>query len=166
MNRAYGQRASEISQASSISPQTRSRYGVFSSRAGSDSTSIWAAATSGPAAIAVHLLACLLAKMWDGPEATAIWVEIVKRRKELVWAEMDETSSCKMTTLAAARQTITRAQLAEWDASARSWLRTADAIKNLQRKQLMLIIDNLRGSVNKMNDTYESVMAAWKNTLN
>lgn len=87
LTRAYGQRASEISRASSVSPQTRSRYGVFSSQVGSDATSIWAAATSGSAAIAVHLLACLLAKMWDGPEATAIWVEIVQRRKEMIRAE-------------------------------------------------------------------------------
>lgn len=165
VTRAYGQRASEISQASSVSPQMRSRYGVFSSRVGSDATSIWAAATSGPAAIAVHLLACLLARMWDGPEATAIWAEIVQRRKELIRLEMDENSITEMTTLAAARQDITRAQLAEWDASARSWLRTADTVKSRQQKQLMLIIDNVKGSVNKMNDTYESVLAAWKNSL-
>ncbi|CAF9936138.1 MAG: hypothetical protein HETSPECPRED_010027 [Heterodermia speciosa] len=165
VTKAYGQRASEISQESSVSPQTRSKYGVFSSRVGSDATSIWAAATSGPAAIAVHLLACLLAKMWDGPEATAIWAEIVQRRKELIRLEMEENSITEMTTLAAARQDITRAQLAEWDASARSWMRTADQVKSRQQKQLMLIVDNVKGSVNKMNNTYESVLAAWKSSL-
>ena len=77
VNRAYGLRASEISQSSSISPQTRRKFGVFSSRVGSDATSLWAAATSGSAAIAVHLLACLLARIWEGPEATSIWVEII-----------------------------------------------------------------------------------------
>ena len=165
VTRAYGQRASEISQISSISPQTRSKYGVFSNRAGSDATSVWAAATSGPAAIAIHLLACLLAKMWDGPEATAIWAEIVHRRKESVREEMNANNIVEMATLAAAQQDISRAQLAEWDASARSWLRTADAVKIRQQKQLMLIIDNIKGSVNKMNDTYESVLKAWKNSL-
>ena len=165
VTKAYGQRASEISQASSVSPQTRSKYGVFSSRVGSDATSIWAAATSGPAAIAVHLLACLLAKMWDGPEATAIWAEIVQRRKELIWLEMEENGITETTTLAAARQDITRAQLAEWDASARSWMRTADKVKSRQQKQLMLIVDNVKGSVNKMSNTYESVLAAWKSSL-
>ncbi|KAL8783121.1 MAG: hypothetical protein Q9195_009483, partial [Heterodermia aff. obscurata] len=165
VSRAYGQRASEISQASSVSPQMRSKYGVFSSRVGLDATSIWAAATSGPAAIAVHLLACLLARMWDGPEATAIWAEIVQRRKELIWLEIEENNITEMTTLAAARQDITRAQLAEWDASARAWLRTADTVKNRQQKQLLLIVDNVKGPVNKMKDTYESVLAAWKNSL-
>lgn len=165
VTKAYGQRASEISQASSVSPQMRSKYGVFSSRVGSDATSIWAAATSGPAAIAVHLLACLLARMWDGPEATAIWAEIVQKRKDLARLQMDEGNIIEMATLAAARQDITRAQLAEWDASARSWLRTADTVKNRQQKQLMLIVDNVKSSVNKMNDTYESVLAAWKNSL-
>ena len=165
VSRAYGQRASEISRASSISPQTRSRYGVFSSQVGSDATSIWAAATSGSAAIAIHLLACLLAKMWDGPEATAIWVEIVQRRKELIRAELDATDIVQMATLAAAQQDITQAQLAEWDASARSWLRTADRVKYTQQKQLMLIVDNVKGCVNKMSDTYESVLTAWKHSL-
>ena len=162
---AYGQRASDISQASSVSSQTRSKYGVFSSRVGSDATSIWAAATSGPAAIAVHLLACLLAKMWDSQEATAIWVEIVQRRKESILAEMDVKNIAQMATLAAAKQDITRTQLREWDASARSWLLTADKIKNRQQKQLMLILDNIRSSVNKMSDTYESVLTAWQNSL-
>lgn len=163
--RAYGQRASEISQASSVNPQIRSKYGVFSSRVGSDATSIWAAATSGPPAIAIHLLACMLARIWDGPEATSIWAEIVQRRKELIFAEMDCKNIIEMTTLAAAKQDITRAQIAEWDASARSWLRTADAVRTRQQKQLMLILDNVKGSVNKRSDTYESVITAWKDSL-
>lgn len=165
LTRAYGQRASEISQTSSVSPQTRVKYGVFSSRVGSDATSIWAAATSGPAAIAVHLLACMLARMWDGPEATSIWAEIVQRRREIVHAEISQNNIIEMATLAAAKQDITRAQIAEWDASARSWLRTADAVKSFQQKQLTLIIDNVQGSVNKMSDTYDSVVTAWKNSL-
>lgn len=165
VTRAYGQRASEISRASSVSPQARSRYGAFSSQVGSDATSIWAAATSGSAAIAVHLLGCLLAKMWDGPEATAIWVEIVQRRKELIRAEMDATNIAQMVTLAAAQLDITQAQLAEWDASARSWLRTADRLKIRQQKQLMLIVDNVKGCINTMSDTCESVLSAWKNSL-
>ena len=74
---AYGERASEISQSSFMTLQSRSKYGVFESRVGADATSIWAAATSGHGAIAVHLLACLLARIWEGPEATAIWVQII-----------------------------------------------------------------------------------------
>ena len=164
--RAYGQRASEISQVVSLTPAARKQYGPFSSHAGSDATSIWAAATSGrPTAIAAHLLACFLARIWDGPEAISIWVELVRRRKEIIKAEFDQTSLINLAALEAARQEITRAQIAEWDASARSWLQTADSVKGRQYKQLKLITDNLHAPVNKIPDTYNSVVAAWKNSL-
>lgn len=162
---AYGQRASEISQSSSIDPPIRSSYGVFASRVGTDATSLWAAATSGQAAIAVHLLACMLAKMWEGSEATSIWAEIVKRRKEEVITELERNNAVNMATLAAARQDLTRTQTAEWDASARAWLRAANAVKTKQQRQLMLILDNLQLPVNQTADTYESVIKAWTNAL-
>lgn len=163
--RAYGQRASEISQSSSIDPQIRSSYGVFASRVGTDATSLWAAATSGQAAIAVHLLACMLAKIWEGSEATSIWVEIVKRRKEEVIAEFERNNPVNMATFAAAKQDLTRTQMAEWDASARAWLRAANAVKSKQQRQLMLILDNVQLPVNQTADTYESVTKAWTNSL-
>ncbi|KAM0797958.1 hypothetical protein BDR22DRAFT_881872 [Usnea florida] len=163
---AYGQRASEISQVVSLTPSARKNYGAFSCLAGSDATSIWAAATSGrPTAMAAHLLACFLARIWDGPEAISIWVELVRRRKEIIKAKHSQSNLIDLVALEAAKQEITRAQIAEWDTSARSWLRTADTVKNVQYKQLKLIIDNLKTPVNKIPDTYESVMAAWKNSL-
>ena len=163
---AYGQRASEISQVVSLTPSARKNYGAFSGLAGSDATSIWAAATSGrPTAMAAHLLACFLARIWDGPEAISIWVELVRRRKEIIKAKDSQSNLIDLVALEAAKQEITRAQIAEWDTSARSWLRTADTVKNVQYKQLKLIIDNLKTPVNKIPDTYESVMAAWKNSL-
>jgi hypothetical protein len=55
---------------------------------GLDGTSIYAAATSGSKVIALHLLACMLARAWPGPEATAIWVELVASRK----SELETTS--------------------------------------------------------------------------
>ncbi|KAL1883294.1 hypothetical protein Daus18300_000352 [Diaporthe australafricana] len=59
--KAYGQRASEIMSASSKdSPPS---IGIFAQHAGIDDASIWAGATSGPGAIQVHLLACMLARM-------------------------------------------------------------------------------------------------------
>lgn len=163
--KAYGQRASEISQSSSIEPQIRSTYGVFASRVGTDATSLWAAATSGQAAIAVHLLACMLAKIWEGSEATSIWVEIVKRRKEEISDEFEQVNVASMASLAAAKQELTRSQMAEWDASARAWLRAADAVKMKQQRQLMLILDNIQMPVNRTTDTYGSVMKAWTNSL-
>lgn len=78
---------------------------------------------------------------------------------------MDTTNIVQMVTLAAAQQDITQAQLAEWDASARSWLRTADRVKYREQKQLMLIVDNVKGCINTMSDTYESVLTAWTNSL-
>ena len=163
--KAYGRRASEISESTSIDSQGRSQYGVFASRAGVDATSLWAAATSGGCAIAVHLLACMLARIWDGPEATSIWLEVVKSRRQEIITPFEHGIECHINLLHAARQELSRHQIREWDASARAWLRVADSAKHIQQKQLMLIIDNLGKPVNKKTDTYSSVMEAWKNSL-
>ncbi|KAL8730471.1 MAG: hypothetical protein Q9181_004659 [Wetmoreana brouardii] len=165
LTKAYGTRASEIAQALSLDDRGRKSYGVFASRAGPDATSLWAAATSGTSAISVHLLACLLARIWDAPEAISIWVEVIKKRKEEIIAEFDETDIAHLATLAAARQDLPRAQIAEWDDSARAWLRIADTVKNKQQKQLMLILDNVQVPVNGKTDTCASVMEAWINSL-
>jgi hypothetical protein len=163
--KAYGQRASEISKASSIDAEARAAYGVFASRVGADATSLWAAATSGSSAIAVHLLACMLARIWEGPEATSIWVEITEKRKQEVKDDFEQNNVSDMATLAAAQQDLTRSQISEWDASARAWLRVADAEKCRQQKQLMPILENIQIPVNKKTETYSSVISAWKNAL-
>ncbi|KAG6990912.1 hypothetical protein G7Y79_00060g092160 [Physcia stellaris] len=133
VTKAYGQRASEISQASSVAPRCEANT-AFSRAVGYRGS---------------------FTRMLVGKD----------KRKMSVRSEMDEGNIIEMATLAAARQDITRAQLAEWDASARAWLRTADTVKNRQQKQLMLIVDNVKSSVNKKNNTYESVLSAWKNSL-
>ncbi|KAL9607957.1 MAG: hypothetical protein Q9167_007180 [Letrouitia subvulpina] len=80
--RAYGLRATEIAD---LSPQGSTDDGAFQDWTGADATSIWAAATSGREAIAMHLLACMLARVWSASEATSIWDEIVEvRKKELM----------------------------------------------------------------------------------
>ncbi|KAK2613459.1 hypothetical protein N8I77_000372 [Diaporthe amygdali] len=66
-----------------------------------------------------------------------------------------------MRTMVAVKQQIDRAQLAEWDASARAWLRIADIAKNLQHKQLLLILGNLDKVVNSKPVLYDSVIKAW-----
>jgi hypothetical protein len=83
-----------------------------------------AAVTSGKRAIAMHLLGCMLSKIWKGPEAISVLVELVARRKSEISACLDEGNLTMQTTasLMAARQEITRANLAAWDASARAWL--------------------------------------------
>ena len=86
---------------------------------GADGTSIWAAATSGPAAVAVHLLACLLARMWSSPEATSIWSELVAERKALLQARLQE-QEFPMSMVTASQIEIERHKLIEWEGSARS----------------------------------------------
>ncbi|KAL8949967.1 MAG: hypothetical protein Q9222_003961 [Ikaeria aurantiellina] len=165
LTKAYGTRASEIARALSLDEQDRKNYGVFASRAGADATSLWAAATSGTSAISIHLLACLLARIWDPPEAISIWVEIVKKRRDEIAADFDDTDIAHLATLAAARQEFPRTQIADWDASARAWLRIADKVKIEQQKQLTLILDNIQVPINRKLETYVSVMEAWSNSL-
>ncbi|KAL8750820.1 MAG: hypothetical protein Q9184_006282 [Pyrenodesmia sp. 2 TL-2023] len=163
--RKLGALFEKIAQALSLDDQGRKSYGVFANQAGPDATSLWAAATSGGGAISVHLLACLLARIWDAPQAISIWVEIIKKRKEEVNADFEECNIGHMATLQAARQDFPRAQIADWDDSARAWLRSANEVKKKQQTQLMLIIDNVHVPVNCELDTYVSVMDAWTKSL-
>lgn len=161
---SYGKRASEIADDPSLVSSFTRLDRVFEEHAGVDGTSIWAAATSGNGAIAVHLLACMLARMWSGPQATSIWVELVdERKKEL--ARSDPSEPLHISTVSAAEIVLSREQLAEWDNSARSWLRTADDVMKLKQKQLVLIIRNVNMPVGNGGSTHRSVLAAWVNAL-
>lgn len=124
--KAYGRRVSEISASPANNPKGSRLDGVFEAQVGADGTSIWAAATSGKAAMAIHLLACMLARLWPKSEATAIWVELVEDRKRQIREIHDGTEPSHFAPLAASEQSITRKELAEWDASARAWLEIAD----------------------------------------
>ncbi|KAI0380681.1 hypothetical protein F5Y04DRAFT_271361 [Hypomontagnella monticulosa] len=159
--RAYGERVSEIAKSPSLVAEAESVRGIhslFADKIGIDGTSIWAAATSGNEAICVQLLACILARFWPSPEAVSIWSEILERRKLELSRSEDEFDFPQ---IAAMQANVTRDQLAEWDASARAWIRSADAVKNKQQTQLRLIIDNVDVHVNTAGDTYDSVMEAW-----
>lgn len=156
---AYGKRASEVSASPDINPRGSSKDGVFEHQVGADGTTIWAAATSGPSAIAAHLLACMLARIWPPEESTSLWVEIVlERQKEIEATGASQT----LMTRYAAQQHVSRQELAKWDASARAWLRSADQAKYRHQTQLMLIFKNVNLSVNTSMKTYDSVMQAWK----
>ena len=158
--RAYGHRVSEIASARAVNPKGTKADGVFADQVGVDGTSIWAAATSGPESIAVHLLACMLARIWTGPEATSIWVELVSdRKKELEKA--NESDLGYLSSLAASQINLSRIQLAEWDASARAWLRAADEGMLRKQKQLMLVLNNVHLPVNNKMSVYQSVVQAW-----
>jgi hypothetical protein len=66
---------------------------MFSDWVGVDGTSIWAAATSGLSAISVHLLACMIARMFTGSESTSIWHELVEKRKDQLLKSIDGVSA-------------------------------------------------------------------------
>ena len=118
--RAYGTRASEIAGDSTLNPYENISAGPFSGHVGVDATSIWAAATSGRGALHVHLLACLLARVWSGPEAISIWSELVATRSALLKERVRKSDEFSVATVTASQIEVSREKLAEWDASARS----------------------------------------------
>lgn len=162
--KAYGLRASEIAQSPLINPKGSKAYGAFEEHIGVDGTSIWAAATSRKGAVAIHLLACMLARIWPAAEAVGIWEQMLEeRQKELTtW---DESGAIPLRSLATGQITLSRDELTEWDASARAWLRAADIAKRSNQTQLMLIVENLNIPVNKDMNVYGSVMEAWKTAM-
>ncbi|EGX43301.1 hypothetical protein AOL_s00215g37 [Orbilia oligospora ATCC 24927] len=166
--KAYGIRATEIiefhDKQLSSNPGGKSDYGPFTPYVGVDGTSIWAAATSSGAAIAMHLLACLLGVAFTAEEAIAIWVQIVEARKEEV-LKSDPGDIYGLRTLAASTWDISRQDLANWDASARAWIRSANTAKELQCYQLRLIIDNINLPVHTSLDAYRSVIETWQTCL-
>jgi hypothetical protein len=163
--KAYGLRASEIA-AYAKEHFAEPSESIFAEHNGIDGTSIWAAATSSPAAIHVQLLACMLARVWKVQQATSVWYELVKDRRKEIAGKYEEGETLRFATLTAAAQaSISRSNLAEWDASARAWLRTADRVKSRAQRQLMLIVANMNISVSSDMAVYSSVMTAWKSAL-
>lgn len=162
---AYGTRSSEIARSSAANPQGDSSHGAFAELIGADATTPWAAATSGWTSIQCHLLACLLARIWDSSEATSIWVEIVAARKEELKKRLAQQGELEQEVLFVVDEDISRTDLLDWDASARAWMRVADKVMAKQQTQVRLIVDNLSISVNAKPNTYESVMEAWSSAM-
>ncbi|KAL9079923.1 MAG: hypothetical protein Q9157_001215 [Trypethelium eluteriae] len=162
--RAYGSRASEIIRSPLAVSQSSANAALFQDWIGADGTTIWAAATSGSEAIAVHLLACMLARIWTASEATAIWDEIIQARKHEL-SQNDPAAPLNISSVAASRVDITREQMAAWDASARSWLSMADGVKRREQKQLMLLTKDIGVPINQKMNVYSSVMDAWKTAM-
>lgn len=102
--------------------------------------------------------------MFSVSEAVSIWDEIVEtRKKEMSQVSVDEP--LKLAHVLASQVVIERHHLAEWDNSARAWLRRADEAKNKEQTQLMLILNNLSMAVNAKISTYASVISAWTTAL-
>lgn len=163
---AYGNRVSEICQKAKITPQDRERHGIFAQYCGTDSSSLWAAATSGTNAIAIHLLACILAEAFTGSQSVALWYQLIERRKaEIEATTKDATSIEDMAKAFACKQEFSRDELASWDNSARSWVQTANKKTKEQRSRALLYTDKTGLAVNKNSDPYHSVMIAWKDAM-
>ncbi|KAF7505900.1 hypothetical protein GJ744_012435 [Endocarpon pusillum] len=135
---------------------------IFTEYTGIDGTSIWAAATSGREALCMQLLACMLARFWSAPEAISIWCELIECRKRNLSSTESQQDIHEVIALQA---NLSREAIAEWDASARSWLRTADAAYAKQHAQLRLIAENIQVDVSTKANTYESVLDAWTSAM-
>ncbi len=61
----------------------------------------------------------------------------------------------------AAQQDITRAELARWDASARSWLLCGDEVRCFEQTQFRLIIKDSGMWASSIGNTYQNVMDVW-----
>ena len=162
---AYGKRVSEIVRTPGINPSGRTSHGPFEKFVGADGTSLWAAATSGVAAIGVYLLSCLLARTWDAKESISLWVELVASRKKEVEEAFQNNYIVSSASLMSARQDINREDLARWDHSTRSWLRRADQAKAWEQQQLALILKNVSLSVAGQDSTYASVIEVWRQAM-
>ncbi|TGO52449.1 hypothetical protein BCON_0141g00210 [Botryotinia convoluta] len=165
--RAYGTRVSELCEIERLNPTGKSRHGLISNHVGADSTSIWAAVTSGDGAIAVHLLACMIARIFTGPQAISLWMALIEKRKEEIEEGIANTTDQVKAIAAAcaAQQEIRQEEIADWDSSARSWIQSADLVKLKEQSRAMLMTDSSSLEVNSESDTYRSVMQGWKDVM-
>jgi hypothetical protein len=163
--KAYGQRVSEILQMPGVNPIGSEADGPFRDYVGADCTSLWAAATSGVPSLGVHLLACMLARDWDGPQATAIWVELIERRSFEILKNLQENHNVSVESITAARQDFSRQELGEWDMSVRSWLGQADKALEKERDQFLLIAKNVSLSIGNNKDPYTNIIPAWTQAM-
>ena len=164
---AYGKRVSEICEKRHIDTEERNQYGLFSQFAGADSASLWAAATSGTSAISVHLLACMIAGLFNSTQSIALWLQLIETRKseiqDTINQEMDQVKVIAKALVT--QQEFTRDELAAWDNSARSWINTAHLATAEQRRTALLYADNTGIAVNTSSDPYNSVITAWKDAM-
>jgi len=166
--KAYGQRASAISESPDVNPKGTRDHGPFQEYIGLDGSTVWAAATSGDEAIAVHLLACMLASHFSHAEAMAIWTELIsERQRQLAESMNDDVVS--IDDAVASRLEVSVDQLQEWESSARAWLKAAadaEIVKEKQKK-LMAALHSCRLvlPVRGARDVYKNVTHAWKLAL-
>jgi hypothetical protein len=107
----------------------------------------------------------MLARDWDGPTATAIWVELVQRRSMEIQNSLQENHNVLLESTIAVRQEFSRKELEDWDTSVRSWLDQADKAFENQRCKFLLIAKNVSLSIGDNKDPYTNVIAAWTQAM-
>ena len=162
---AFGLRSSEIMETPAINPLGSATSGPFQTFVGADGTAMWAAATSGIPALAVYLLACFLARIWDAKAAVSIWVELCAERRREIEGGIKANHAISESSLLSVRQEISRSDLATWDASARAWLRCADQAKVKEQDQMMLLIKNVQLPFDSSGSTYSKVIESWRQAM-
>ncbi|KAF2466087.1 uncharacterized protein BDR25DRAFT_395909 [Lindgomyces ingoldianus] len=158
--RAYGLRCSEVAKSPTFNPKGTAQHGLFANEVGADGTAIWAAATSSPSAIAVHLLACMLSRMWDPPAAISIWMQLIAERKQAM-----ATSGNPVEYAISSNICLTREQVASWHTSAHAWRLTADQANARRHHQFLVITKNLGIPVNNKLHVSDSVLDAWRTSM-
>ncbi|KAI3333568.1 hypothetical protein F4824DRAFT_490763 [Ustulina deusta] len=169
--KAYGLRASEISREVAEVELKKTRQSqddnwIRMEYGGIDATSIWAAATSSKAALPVHLLACIIARMWLPAEATSLWTEVIAERKREILTGVEQGDWFHPGISSAVQQEITREQLAKWDSSTRAWLQSADSARQRAYKQFLLIAQNVNVAIHDQDKSlYANIIHVWKTAL-
>ncbi|CAG9952349.1 unnamed protein product [Clonostachys rosea f. rosea IK726] len=156
---AYATRASEVLKDCPVnSAGTEYRLGPFDRFTGIDATSIWAAATSGASSVALHLLACFLARAFADPaHSVSAWVEIIMERQKRIASPHEDAVAPSSEAIAP----ISREEIREWDASARAWLRTADLAMKRSHTRFSLVLTDINVSISCANDLYADVIQSW-----
>ena len=106
----------------------------------------------------------MIARSFKVPEAISIWFELVEIRKEQIKQNKSE-GLADVFEIFAGRCTVTRENLAEWDASARAWLRSADQAMSEKQTQLMRALEGLSLSIESQSTLLDSVMKACSSAL-
>ena len=112
-------------------------------------------------------IGCIGGDAWGRDRTTpdhGIWEEIVQRRKEKL-ATVDQSDPLNVFAAWAGKSSLTRQQLANWDASARAWLRAGDSTNRVRQKQLKLILDNIDIPVSTIGNVYDSVIHSWTSAM-
>ena len=162
---AYGNRVTEIVAKPNVNPRGSTKDGPFEPFVGADGTAMWAAATSGTPALAMYLLACFLARTWPAQFAIPLWVQLVEERRLCIRKGFTDGENVAEAAVMSTLQDISREDLAIWDASARSWLGSADQARLWQLKQLELVTKDAGIQFGSGPSTYAKIISCWQTAL-